>query len=120
MSSPSSLFPFLHTCHVDVDADQHSRYPNYFGDITLWTGAAIVAAGVLRRGPVQTSLGWFGLSGQLKAVLLPAVAPAFVAWALLRVTGVPLSEEKYDKLYGNRKDYQEWRENTPLLIPRIF
>jgi len=118
----SSPFPSPTACwfYTGANTNTHSRYPNYFGDITLWTGAAIVAAGVLRRGPVQASLGWFGLSGQLKAFLLPAVAPAFVAWALLRVTGVPLSEEKYDKLYGDRKDYQEWRKNTPLLVPRIF
>ncbi|KAK1753923.1 hypothetical protein QBC47DRAFT_385208 [Echria macrotheca] len=97
-----------------------SRYPNYFGDITLWIGMAILASGVLRQGPIQANLGWYGLPGQLKAVLLPAAAPAFVAWALLRVTGVPLSEAKYDKLYGERKDYQQWRQSTPLLIPKLF
>lgn len=81
---------------------------------------AIAAAGVLSQGPIQMNLGWYGTSGLLKAVLLPAVAPAFVSWALLRVTGVPLSQAKYDKLYGNRKDYQQWRNNTPLLIPKFF
>ncbi|KAK3349658.1 hypothetical protein B0T25DRAFT_548647 [Lasiosphaeria hispida] len=97
-----------------------SRFPNYFGDITLWIGMAIAAAGVLQQGPIQASLGWSGTTGLLKAILLPAAAPAFVAWALLRATGVPLSQAKYDKLYGDRKDYQEWRNKTPLLIPRIF
>ncbi|KAK0707739.1 hypothetical protein B0H67DRAFT_321557 [Lasiosphaeris hirsuta] len=97
-----------------------SRFPNYFGDITLWIGMAIAAAGVLQQGPIQASLGWNGTTGLLKAVLLPAAAPAFVAWALLRATGVPLSQAKYDKLYGDRKDYQEWRNKTPLLVPRVF
>ncbi|KAK3682043.1 hypothetical protein B0T22DRAFT_493857 [Podospora appendiculata] len=97
-----------------------SRYPNYFGDITLWTGMAIAAAGVLAREPIQVALGWGGPIGLLKAVLIPSVAPAFAAWALLRVSGVPLSEAKYDKLYGDREDYKQWRNNTPLLVPRIF
>ncbi|KAK4443235.1 hypothetical protein QBC34DRAFT_417455 [Podospora aff. communis PSN243] len=96
------------------------RFPNYFGEITLWAGIAIAAAGVLSRGPIQASLGWYGTSGQLKAVILPGMAPAFVAWLLLRVSGVPLSERKYDKLYRDRKEYQNWRKNTPLLIPKIF
>ncbi|KAK0644384.1 hypothetical protein B0T16DRAFT_331742 [Cercophora newfieldiana] len=97
-----------------------SRFPNYFGEITLWTGIAIAAAGVLVRGPVQASLGWYGTSGQLKALILPGIAPTFVAWILLRVSGVPITDRKYDKLYGNRKDYQQWRQNTPLLVPRVF
>ena len=49
-----------------------------------------------------------------------AVAPAFISWLLLRVSGVPLSERKYDNLYGDRKDYQKWRRSTPLLVPRVF
>ncbi|KAK3938632.1 hypothetical protein QBC46DRAFT_389715 [Diplogelasinospora grovesii] len=97
-----------------------SRYPNYFGDITLWIGMATAAAGVLTSGPVQVALGWSGISGLIKGALLPYMAPAFVAWALLRISGVPLSEAKYDKLFGDRKDYREWRNNTPLLVPRIF
>ncbi|KAK5653724.1 hypothetical protein OQA88_7880 [Cercophora sp. LCS_1] len=97
-----------------------SRYPNYLGDITLWTGMAIAAAGVLTQGPIKAHLGWWGLAGQLKALLIPGLAPAFVAWALLRASGVPLSEAKYDRLYGDRKDYQQWRRNTPLLFPKIW
>ncbi|KAK0615102.1 hypothetical protein B0T17DRAFT_602197 [Bombardia bombarda] len=97
-----------------------SRYPNYFGDITLWAGMATAAAGVLLREPVQAALGWSGVTGLVKGALIPFLAPAFVSWALLRVSGVPLSEKKYDKLYGDRKDYQEWRSNTPLLVPRLF
>jgi steroid 5-alpha reductase family enzyme len=72
------------------------------------------------RGPIQASLGWYGTSGQLKAVILPGIVPVFVAWLLLRVSGVPLSDRKYDKLYGNRKEYQRWRRTTPLLVPKVF
>ena len=54
------------------------------------------------------------------AFLLPAYAPVFEAWAFLRLTGVPISENKYDDLYGKEKKYQEWRNSTLLLIPRVF
>jgi len=30
-----------------------------------------------------------------------------------------LSEKKYDKRYGDRKDYQEWKKNTPMFIPKL-
>ncbi|KAF7853313.1 uncharacterized protein EAF02_011967 [Botrytis sinoallii] len=62
-----------------------SRHPNYFGEATLWTGIAVLSAGVLTG----------------------------------RVSGVPLSEGKYDKKYGHRKDYKEWKENTPKFIPKF-
>ena len=47
------------------------------------------------------------------------VSPAFSATLLLKVSGVPLSEKKYDKRFGDRKDYQEWKKNTPRLIPNL-
>lgn len=37
-----------------------------------------------------------------------------------QVSGIPLSENKYDKKYGDRKDYQEWKKNTPMLFPKFF
>ena len=75
-------------------ADKPSRYPNYFGEITLWTGIATAAAGILVREPVQSALGWKGgVSGYLKAILIPSLAPAFAAYTLLKVSGVPLSEQ---------------------------
>lgn len=113
----SSLFLFLDFGTV---ANGSSRYPNYAGDITLWAGIAIVAAGVLAQGPIKAHLGWWGLPGMLKAVLLPACAPAFEAWALIRLSGVPISEKKYDELYGKDKKYQEWRKNTRMLIPGVY
>lgn len=31
-----------------------------------------------------------------------------------------MSEKKYDKKFGDRKDYQEWKKNTPRLIPKLL
>ncbi|KAL7946584.1 DUF1295 domain-containing protein [Trichoderma barbatum] len=98
-----------------------SRFPNYFGEITLWTGLATATAGILSRQPIQQSLGLSGGAlGILTTSTLSFVSPAFAAFLLLKVSGVPLSEAKYDKRYGDREDYQEWKKNTPRLIPRLW
>ncbi|KAH6981233.1 hypothetical protein BKA56DRAFT_617031 [Ilyonectria sp. MPI-CAGE-AT-0026] len=98
-----------------------SRYPNYFGEMTLWTGLATAAAGVLARKPAQLALGLSGgYAGVLATTALSFASPAFASLLLLKVSGVPLSEAKYDKRYGDREDYQEWKKNTPKVIPRLW
>ncbi|KAI0163995.1 DUF1295-domain-containing protein [Xylariaceae sp. FL1272] len=98
-----------------------SRFPNYFGEITLWTGIATTAAGILLSRQVQVGLGFSGgAASKLAALGMCYVSPAFVSFLLLKVTGVPLSEKKYDERYGDRKDYQEWKRNTPKLFPKLF
>lgn len=78
-----------------------SRHPNYFGEITLWTGIAIVALPVLS--------GW-------RWVVL--ISPVFVAILITKVSGVPMLEAKADERWGDQPDYQDYKENTPVLIPR--
>ncbi|EKG13319.1 3-oxo-5-alpha-steroid 4-dehydrogenase [Macrophomina phaseolina MS6] len=98
-----------------------SRHPNYFGEITLWSGIAVAASGVVASTAGLSGLGLSaGLVGRLGAASMCAVSPAFVAFLLLKVSGIPLSENKYDKRYGDRKDYQEWKRNTPMLFPKFF
>jgi steroid 5-alpha reductase family enzyme len=97
-----------------------SRHPNYFGESTLWTGIAITAAGALASNVGMMGMGLAGgLGSRLLALGLCGVSPAFVSFLLLKVSGVPLSERKYDKKYGDRKDYQEWKKNTPMFIPKF-
>ena len=99
----------------------NSRHPNYFGEATLWSGIAVLAGGVLTRnaGQVGMGLAGMGVSGKILAAAMAGVSPAFVTFLLLKVSGVPLSEDKYDKRYGDRKDYQEWKKNTPMFIPKL-
>jgi steroid 5-alpha reductase family enzyme len=98
----------------------YSRFPNYFGEITLWTGIATLAAGVLARRPVQLALGLSGgAAGILATTAASYVSPAFAAFLLLKVSGVPLSEAKYDKRFGGREDYEAWKRDTPRLIPKL-
>lgn len=97
-----------------------SQYPNYFGESTLWTGIATAAAGILVAHPVQVGLGLSGgIAGQILALGLSYVSPAFVTLLLTQVSGIPMSEKKYDGRYGDRKDYQEWKKNTPKFFPKL-
>ncbi|KAL9061956.1 MAG: hypothetical protein Q9206_000142 [Seirophora lacunosa] len=98
-----------------------SRHPNYFGEVTLWTGIATLAGGVLvsNVGQVGMGLAASGLLGKVAALGLAGVSPAFVSLLLFKVSGIPLSEGKYDKRYGDRKDYQEWKKNTPMFFPKF-
>lgn len=77
-----------------------SRHPNYFGEITLWTGVAIIAFPVLQ--------GW-----QLATLF----SPVFVFLLLTRVSGIPLLEKKADSKWGGQKDYETYKAQTSLLVP---
>lgn len=78
-----------------------SRHPNYFGEITLWTGVAILAVPILS--------GW-------RWVVL--ISPVFVTLLLTRISGIPLLEEKADNRWGDEEAYQEYKSSTPVLVPK--
>jgi steroid 5-alpha reductase family enzyme len=79
-----------------------SRHPNYFGEIVLWVGIAIIAL------PVLQGWQWVAL-----------ISPLFVTLLLIRVSGVPLLEKKADTKWGGQADYEAYKKNTPVLIPRL-
>ncbi|KAH8666421.1 hypothetical protein BX600DRAFT_539555 [Xylariales sp. PMI_506] len=97
-----------------------SQYPNYFGECTLWTGIATAAAGVLTTQSAQAALGFSGgVGGRLAVLGLSYISPAFATLLLTKISGIPLSERKYDRKFGHRKDYQEWKKNTPKFFPKL-
>ncbi|RKF62937.1 hypothetical protein OnM2_029046 [Erysiphe neolycopersici] len=96
-----------------------SRHPNYFGEATLWTGVATTAAGVLVSNVGLSAIGLNAVYGRILGIGLSFISPAFTAFLLLKVSGVPLSETKYDKKFGDREDYQKWKRETPVLIPKL-
>jgi steroid 5-alpha reductase family enzyme len=78
-----------------------SRHPNYFGEIVLWIGVAIIALPVLR--------GWQWVT---------LISPVFVILLLTRVSGLPMLEKRADEKWGGQEDYEAYKERTPVLIPR--
>jgi len=80
----------------------YSRHPNYFGEIVLWAGIAIIAIPVLQ--------GWQWVA---------MISPIFVTFLLTRVSGIPLLEKKADEKWGGQEDYEAYKKNTPVLIPRL-
>jgi len=78
-----------------------SRHPNYFGEIALWTGIAIMAVPLLS--------GW-------RWVVL--ISPVFVTLLLTRVSGIPMLEARAQKRWGDDEDFQAYTRNTSVLIPR--
>lgn len=86
----------------------------------MWTGIATTAAGILARKPVQLALGWTGAVGVLATTSLCFLSPLFIWFLLTRVSGIPLSEHKYDEKFGRREDYRRWRDSTPRLFPKLW
>ncbi|KAK3950973.1 hypothetical protein QBC32DRAFT_371554 [Pseudoneurospora amorphoporcata] len=95
------------------------QFPNYFGESMLWVGIASVSLGVLLFKDAQESLAAADSSPMsiLLIMFFCTVGPAFVTFLMLKVTGVPYAERKYNKLYGDDKKYQRWKIETPKFFP---
>ena len=84
---------------IDTGLWAWSRHPNYFGEIVLWTGMAIIAI------PVLEGWQWATL-----------ISPVFVTFLLTKVSGVPMLEESADERWGGQDDYERYKQNTPVLV----
>ncbi|MDH3306080.1 MAG: DUF1295 domain-containing protein [Acidimicrobiia bacterium] len=78
-----------------------SRHPNYFGEITLWAGVAIMAL------PVLSGWRWATL-----------ISPVFVFLLITRVSGVPMLEARAAKRWGDDEEFKAYTASTPVLVPR--
>ena len=80
-----------------------SRHPNYFGEITLWAGITVM-----------------GISTFEGMNYLAIFSPIFSYLLLVYVSGVRMLENRGHKKWGHLEDYQNYKKNTPKLIPKIF
>jgi len=79
-----------------------SRHPNYFGEIILWVGIAVIAL------PVLSGWQWVTL-----------ISPVFVTILLTKISGVPMLEKRADEQWGGQPDYEAYKTNTSVLIPML-
>ncbi|KAJ3192226.1 hypothetical protein HK101_006880 [Irineochytrium annulatum] len=82
---------------------KYCRYPNYFGEITLWFGAYFV------------SLSAF--PGSLEAKYVLAVSPLFTTLILTKLSGIPLQERQAKKRFEGNKEYEAYTKRTNLIVP---
>lgn len=78
----------------------YSRHPNYWGEILCWVGIFIYALPYLQT--------WEWLS---------IISPLWIIILLTCISGIPLLEKSADKKYGNQATYQNYKNNTSILIP---
>ena len=77
-----------------------SQHPNYFGEIVLWTGIAVMA--------IPTLQGWAWIT---------LISPVFVTLLLTRVSGIPLLDKSAKERWGEDVEYQAYIARTSKLIP---
>ncbi|MFT4862358.1 MAG: steroid 5-alpha reductase family enzyme [Pseudohongiellaceae bacterium] len=80
---------------------RYSRHPNYFGEIVLWTGIAVMALPVLS--------GW---------QLATLISPVFVYLLITRVSGIPMLEKSAKERWGSDPNYQHYVATTACLWPQ--
>ena len=81
----------------------YSRHPNYFGETLVWAGVYICSVQYLN---VYTHFA--------------AIGPVYLVLILFKVSGISLLEEKYDKVYAQDAEYQQYKRSTSkfILLPK--
>lgn len=75
---------------------KYTRHPNYFGEATMWWG-----------------LFFFSIPYNFPLSLINLISPIWITYFLLKVSGVPLLEKRYE---GN-PEYEEYKRKTSKFIP---
>ena len=87
---------------INVGLWNRSRHPNYFGEILLWAGIAVMAVPYLSR-----------------AQWVVMLSPLFVYALLTRISGIPTLVRRGQELWGDDPAYQAHVANTRRLLPRL-
>ena len=80
-----------------------SRHPNYFGEIALWTGVALMS--------------FSSLSG---IEFLTLISPIWTYLLLVKISGVRMLEGRGHVKWGDNKDYISYIENTPMVFIKFW
>ena len=77
-----------------------SRHPNYFGEMMLWLGIAVIA--------LPTLVGW---------QFATLISPIFVILLISKVSGVNLLEANANERWWSDSEYQKYVASTPVIVP---
>ena len=72
----------------------YTRHPNYFGEATMWWGIFLIS--------LVEPISYLGIVG-----------PSMITFLLLKVSGVPMLEKKYE----GREDFEEYKKRTSKFFP---
>ena len=78
------------------------RCPNYFGEILFWTGITVSALDILS--------GW----GQWLTVII-----AYICIVYIMFNGAQRLEKRQLGRYGDSKEYRDYTDKTPIIIPLL-
>ena len=79
---------------------QYSRHPNHFGEIVLWYGIATLSASQFNPYAVLAYIG-----------------PIAIMLTLHYISGPVQQESRMEK---NKDKFNDYRNNTPRIVPKIF
>ncbi|MDW3192407.1 MAG: DUF1295 domain-containing protein [Cytophagales bacterium] len=79
------------------------RFPNYLGEILVWSGIFITTI------PALSGLSW-----------LTIVGPIWITFLLIKVSGIPYLERSNKERYGHLESFHQYQKTTKKLIPGIF
>lgn len=79
---------------MDQGLWQYTRHPNYFGEVTMWWGIWLLTVG---------STYWY----------IGIIGPITISFLILKVSGIPLLEKKYE---GNR-EFEKYKSKTSVFFP---
>ncbi|KAJ3411478.1 hypothetical protein HDV05_002131 [Chytridiales sp. JEL 0842] len=79
------------------------RYPNYFGEITLWFGSYL--------------MGVSAFPGSLVAKYTLAASPLLTTFLLTKLSGIPLQEKQAKERFKNNVEYAQYTRDAPNPFP---
>ncbi|KAJ3107760.1 hypothetical protein HDU97_003430 [Phlyctochytrium planicorne] len=82
---------------------RYCRYPNYFGEILVWTGNYLIAINAF--------------PASIPTILTLSLSPLLTIGLLTGLSGIPLQEKEAKKRFEGNEEYKLYAANTSILIP---
>ena len=79
------------------------RFPNYTGEIIVWTGIFMACI------PVLQGFEWATI-----------ISPIWIVGLLVGLSGIPFLERSNKKRYGHLESFQKYKKETKKLLPGIY